>query len=178
MRPRYVSGVVLIAVALPACHAQAPIGPTLAAGLAWGRQTERAYSTTSWSGFHIALTLPVRRTSQGAVVLDLTRDVFWNGNGDDCVIRPPDSTCVPDPPSTTALTLGWLHDLGPSYSLYVGAGRVAGRGQAAAGGLTRLQVAIGGSHLGVQAFAQYSLVPSFHGFTYQTVLAGLNLLLR
>ncbi len=44
--------------------------------------------------------------------------------------------------------------------------------------MARLQFDAGGSHLGIQAFGQYTLVPSFHRVTYQTVLAGLNVYLR
>lgn len=172
------SVVLMVAAPLVQASAQAHSGPTLAAGLARGRQSDRTYSTTSWSGFHVALTLPVYRTRRGAAVVDVTRDVFWNGNGDDCVLRPPTPTCVPDPPSVTGMTIGWLHVPGPSHSLYLGVGRLAGRGHAKGGGMARLQFDAGGSHLGIQAFGQYTLVPSFHRVTYQTVLAGLNVYLR
>jgi len=93
------------------------------------------------------------------------------------VIRPPDCTCALEPPSVTAMTAGWLQVLTPRHSLYLGAGRIAGRGQTAVGGLTRLQFSLGG-HVGIQAFVQYTLVPSFHIATYQTALAGFSLLLR
>jgi len=58
MRLRHVTGALLFAVALPAANAQSRVGPTFAAGVAGGRQLEPEYSTTSWSGFHVALTLP------------------------------------------------------------------------------------------------------------------------
>jgi hypothetical protein len=166
-----------LAAALTPSKAQVRQGPSVAAGLAWGRQSDRAYSTTSWRGFHVALALPVLRTMHGAAVVDVTRDVFWNGNGDDCVIRPPDSTCLRDPPSVTALTIGWTHSHGRSRSLFVGVGRMSGRGRVAGGGMARYQLAMG-SPLGIQVFGQYTLTPSFQHVTYQTVLAGVNLYLH
>ena len=173
-----VSGMILaLAAPLTPSNAQVRKGPSVEAGLAWGRQSDRAYSTTSWGGFHIALTLPVYGTTHGAAVLDVTRDVFWNGNGDDCIIRPPDSACLRDPPSVTALTIGWRHHLGRSQFLLVGAGRMSGRGQVKGGVMARLQLAMG-NPLGVQVFGQYTLIPSFQHVKYQTVLAGVNLYLH
>lgn len=170
-----VSSVVLaLLVPLAPTHAQARTGPSIAAGLAWGRQSNNAYSTTDWGGFHVSLTLPVRRTRAGAAVLDITRDVFWKGDGDDCVIRPPDSACLPDPPSVTALTIGWRHSIGRSYSLYVGAGRMSGRGQAAGGGVARFRVTMP-TAFGAEIFGQYTIIPAFLHVTYQTAIWGLTL---
>jgi hypothetical protein len=175
------AGMFLLAMAAPLApsHSQARAGPTLAAGLAWGHQPEDAYSTTSWSGFQTSLTLPLRQaTAFGAVVLHVSRDVFWTGSGDDCVIRPPDTECVPAPPSVTALTVGWRHALGQSQPvLYVGAGRMSGRRDISAGGLVRLTVGIGG-RAGLQLYGQYMLVPSFEDRTLQTFRTGVNLYLR
>src|SRR5688572_21444802 len=144
MRLLRITGLFLaVAAPLAPSHAQERMGPTLAAGLAWGRQSNRVYSTTSWGGFHVALTLPLdQRSAFGAVVLDVSRDVFWKGNGDDCAIRPPANGCVPDPPSLTAATIGWRHALGRSQPvLYVGAGRMSARSEAAGGGVARLTLA-------------------------------------
>jgi hypothetical protein len=160
-------------------YGQARPGATVAAGLAWGRQSDRTYSTTSWAGFHIAVTLPGLPVARGAVALDLMRDVYWNGNGDDCAIRPPTPGCVPDPPSVSALTIGWLHVLGWSpATIYVGAGPMTGRGEVTTGGVARAQVGMGRAFVGLQAFGQYTLMPSFHGRSYQVLIAGLNLVLQ
>ena len=175
MQRRCVSTVVLaLLIPLAPADAQTRTGPSVEAGLAWGRQSNDAYSTTAWGGFHVALTVPVRRTSRGAAVLDVARDVFWKGNGDDCLIRPPDFSCVPDPPSVTAVTVGWRHSSGRSRSLYVGAGRISGRGQVAGGGVARFRLAMP-TPLGVQVFGQYTVVPGFHHVTYQTALWGVTL---
>jgi hypothetical protein len=169
----------LFAIPMALLHGQARPGATVAAGLAWGHQSDRTYSTTSWAGFHIAVTLPGPPTSRGAVALDLMRDVYWNGNGDDCAIRPPTPGCVPDPPSVSALTIGWLQLLGRSpATIYLGAGPMSGRGEVATGGVARAQLGLGSAFVGLQAFGQYTLVPSFHGRSYQVLIAGLNVVLQ
>ena len=160
-------------------HGQTPPRATVAAGLAWGHQSDRTYSTTSWAGFHLAVTIPGPPTNRGAVALDLMRDVYWNGNGDECAIRPPAPGCVPDPPSVTAVTLGWVHMLGRSpAAIYAGVGPMSGRGKVAPGGLARLQIGLGSAFVGLQVFGQYMLVPSFHGRSYQVFTAGLNVVLQ
>jgi hypothetical protein len=170
---------ILLATPFALVHGQTRPGATVAAGLAWGHQSDRTYSTTSWAGFHIAVTLPGTPRAGGAVALDLMRDVYWNGNGDDCSIRPPIPGCVPDPPSVSAFTIGWLQLLGRSpASVYVGAGPMSGRGDVAAGGVARGEVRLGRAFVGLQAFGQYTLVPSFHGRSYQVLIAGLNLILQ
>lgn len=172
-----VSMLLALAAPLTPSNAQVRKGPSVGAGLAWGRQADRDYSTTSWIGFHVVLTLPVYRATHGAVVLDVTRDLFFNGYGDNCVVRPPGSACLPDPPPVTALTIGWSHNLGRSQSLFVGAGRMSGQGRVALGSIARFRLAMG-SPLGVQVFGQHTLIPSFQHGTYQTVLAGIALFLH
>jgi hypothetical protein len=169
----------LSAIPLTSSHGQTRPGATVAVGLAWGHQSDRSYSTTSWAGFHIAVTLTGTPTTRGAMALDLMRDVYWNGNGDDCAIRPPNPGCVPYPPSVSALTIGWLQYLGRSpVTIYVGAGPMSGRGDVAAGGVARAQLGLGRALVGLQPFGQFTLAPSFHARSYRAFIAGLNVVLQ
>jgi hypothetical protein len=169
-------------VAFAPSSAQARISPIIAFGPAMGQFHGGQYSTTSWSGLHVALSIPVyQTTSTGSMVFDFTRDVFWNGNGDDCVLAPPDyNRCLPDPPNLTAITIGWrTHIFGHRNTvLHLAAGRISGRGEARGGGFARLEFAPGSGDIGLQVFGQYALVPSFQKATIRSLLMGITVYYR
>ena len=159
-------------------QAQAPSGPTLAFGPGFGRLYGGKYSTTTLTGLHLAVSVPVHpATSAGVMVLGYTADMFWDGGGDDCVLDPSDlNRCLPSPPNLTAMTIGWRGLVPGRRNLvfHVAAGRISGRGEVTGGGFARLEFVPRNGHLGFQAFVQYSYVPSFHNVTLQPLVMGLS----
>lgn len=174
----FLTNVVLWDLVAAVAHAQRT--PSVAIGVAWGHQSDGYYSSRSWTGIQGELMIPVYPLSpSGAIVVEVTRDEYWNGSGDDCVVRPPASGCVPEPPSITAATVGWR--LGAEHSrsvLYLGAGRMSGRYGATGGAIARLAVTLGSGHIAPRAFGQAMLMPSYRQARLGTFLAGISLLVR
>lgn len=156
---------------------QAPSGPTAAFGPVFGRLYGGTYSNTSVLGLHAALAVPLHRaTPQGVMVLGFTADMFWNGFTDDCVLAPDGDGCLPSAPNLTAITIGW-RGLVPgrrNVVYHVAAGRVSGRGEVTGGGLARIEFVPRSDHLGLQAYAQYSFIPSFQDRALQPFLLGIS----
>ena len=157
---------------------QAPSGPTLAFGPGFGRLHGGKYTTTTLTGLHLALSVPVHQaTSLGVMVLGFTADMFWDGNGDVCVIDPSDlNRCLPSPPNLTAMTVGWRGLVFGRQNMvfHVAAGRISGRGEVTGGGFARLEFVPRSGHFGFQAFGQYSYVPSFQNVTLQPLVMGFS----